>query len=183
MGVMKESTKKVVLPLGLLALTGTAVYWLSSPAASRETEPPPSLASLTPPGFVAGTTAASMAPATLKAATEEDAPDAAGDNKSSFRAARVRDPFWPIGWTKADAEKSTAVDAPPLSPDAFNLTSVAIGAKRRFVILNHKVLRQGQRFVLQFEKKLYEVTVKAIHDGRVILAYQGGEIVVPLQRK
>ena len=44
-------------------------------------------------------------------------------------------------------------------------------------------MQEGQQFGLAVNKEIYQVTLRAIEDGRVILAYQGGEIVVSLRRK
>ena len=102
--------------------------------------------------------------------------------KSSFDAADVRDPFWPIGWKKP-GPKSTSGEGPALAPDAFALTSVTMGAGPHFAILNGKIMQEGQQFGLELAKQIYQVTLQTIEDGRVILVYQGGEIVVPLRRK
>jgi hypothetical protein len=115
---------------------------------------------------------------------EEPAGHGSVHKESSFAAANVRNPFWPIGWTKPQATDSESVAAAPaLTPAAFSLTSVAIGAGRRFAILNRKILHEGQQFSLQLGRQLYQITLKAVQDGRVVLAYDGGELVVPLQRR
>lgn len=103
--------------------------------------------------------------------------------QSIFPDAKVRNPFWPIGWTKpAAVSGEPAVAAPALSPAAFTLSSVTTGAGARFAILNGKVVQEGQQIGLQFGSQLYQVTVRAIEDGQVILTSQGGEIIVPLRR-
>jgi hypothetical protein len=103
--------------------------------------------------------------------------------KSSFDAADGRDPFWPIGWKKP-GPKSTAGEAGPgIAPESFSLTSVTMGTGPHFAILNGKIMQEGQQFGLAVNKEIYQVTLRAIEDGRVILAYQGGEIVVSLRRK
>jgi hypothetical protein len=102
--------------------------------------------------------------------------------KSSFDAAEARNPFWPIGWKKPNPKDPNASSA-ELSPASFALTSVTMGAGMHFAILNGKIMQEGQQFGLQFGKQIYQVTLKAIQDGQVILAYQENEIVVPLRRK
>src|SRR5689334_3729611 len=102
--------------------------------------------------------------------------------KSSFDAADGRDPFWPIGWKKP-GPKSTTGAGPAIAPDSFALTSVTMGAGPHFAILNGKIMQEGQQFGLALNKEIYQVTLRTIEDGRVILAYQGGEVVVPLRRK
>jgi hypothetical protein len=44
-------------------------------------------------------------------------------------------------------------------------------------------LQEGQQFSLQLGQQLYQITIKAVQDGRIVLGYEGGELVVPLQRK
>ncbi len=104
-------------------------------------------------------------------------------HQSEFNAADVRNPFWPIGWKRPVATNPNAVDlGPALTPDSFALTSVATGNGSRFAILNGKVMQESQVFGLQSGSQIYQVTVKAIEDGQVVLTYDGGEIVVPLRR-
>lgn len=102
-------------------------------------------------------------------------------NKSTFDAIDGRDPFWPIGWKRPGPKISTS--GPNLSPNSFSLTSVTMGAGEHYAILNGMIMREGQQFGLQFGKNVYHVTLRAIQDGKVILAYQGSEITVPLRRK
>ena len=111
----------------------------------------------------------------------EPAPVIELKNKSTFDASDGRDPFWPIGWKRPGPKISTA--GPDLSPGSFSLTSITMGAGARYAILNGKAMQEGQQFGLQFGKNVYQVTLLAIQDGKVILAYQGSEITVPLRRK
>jgi hypothetical protein len=116
-------------------------------------------------------------------AEERKAPAITLKHKSNFDAIDVRNPFWPIGWKKPVAAKSSDVEAgPALSPDAFTLTSLTTGSGQRFAILNGKVMQEGQVFGLQSGSQIYQVTVKAIQDGQVILSYEGGDVVVLLRR-
>ena len=102
-------------------------------------------------------------------------------NKSSFDATDARDPFWPIGWKRPGPKNTTS--GPDLSLSSFSLTSITMGAGARYVILNGKIMQEGQQFGLQFGKQIYQVTLRAIQDGKVIVFYQGSEITVPLRRK
>ncbi len=111
----------------------------------------------------------------------EPAPAVELKNKSTFDASDGRDPFWPIGWKRPGPKVSTA--GPDLSPGSFSLTSITMGAGARYAILNGKAMQEGQQFGLQFGKNVYHVTLRAIQDGKVIIAYQGSEITVPLRRK
>jgi hypothetical protein len=103
-------------------------------------------------------------------------------HKSSFDATEARDPFWPIGWKKP-GPKSASGPGPDLSPASFSLTSVTMGAGAKFAILNGKIMQEGQQFGLQFGNQVYQVTLRSIEDGQVVLLYQDAEITVPLRRK
>ena len=92
-------------------------------------------------------------------------------------------PFWPIGWKKPGPKAATTGPGPDLTPGSFSLTSVTTGTGPHFAILNGKVMQEGQQFGLQFGNQVYNLTVKSIEDGQVVLAYQDTEIVVPLHRK
>ena len=103
--------------------------------------------------------------------------------KSNFDAANARDPFWPIGWKRPGPKNPNANGGPDLSPNAFSLTSVTIGTGPHFAILNGKTIQEGQRFGLQLGTQVYQVTLRSIEDGQVVLIWQENEIVVPLRRK
>jgi hypothetical protein len=106
-------------------------------------------------------------------------------NKSSFTMdASGRNPFWPIGW-KPVARTQTATEhtGPDILPTAFVVSSITLDQGARFAIINGKVMQEGQQFGLQLGNQTYQLTVKAIEDGRVILARRDQEIIVPLRRK
>ena len=103
--------------------------------------------------------------------------------KSSFDATEARDPFWPIGWKKPGPKSTSGETGPAIAPEAFSLTSVTMGSGPHFAILNGKIMQEGQEFGLQLGTQIYQVTLRSIQDGRVILAYQDSEIVVLLRRK
>jgi hypothetical protein len=42
---------------------------------------------------------------------------------------------------------------------------------------------EGQQFGLQLGNQIYQITVKAINDGHVVLLRHDQEIIVPLRRK
>ena len=111
----------------------------------------------------------------------EPAPAIELKNKSTFDATDGRDPFWPIGWKRPGPKISTS--GPDLSAGSFSLTSVTMGTGTHYAILNGMIMQEGQQFSLQFGKNVYPVTLRSIRDGKVILAYQGSEITVPLRRK
>ena len=111
-------------------------------------------------------------------------------NKSAFAMQENgRNPFWPIGWKPA-AKQSAATNAiaepagPEVAPSAFVVSSIVMDPRAPFAIINGKVMTQGQVFGLQMGSSTYQITVKAIEDGRVILVRgRDSEIVVPLRRR
>ena len=105
-------------------------------------------------------------------------------NKSSFQTEAVsRSPFWPIGWKPAGHVANGGSDQGEVPPGAFLVTSITLDGATRFAIINGKTMGEGQQFGLQVGTKIYQVSVKRIEDGRVILGRNDDEIAVPLRRK
>jgi hypothetical protein len=108
-------------------------------------------------------------------------------NKSSFTMdASGRNPFWPIGWkpvVRVQNTNTTEHAGPDILPTAFVVTSITLDQGAHFAIINGKVMQEGQQFGLQLGTQTYQLTVKSIEDGRVILARRDQEIIVPLRRK
>lgn len=107
-------------------------------------------------------------------------------NKSSFAMEESgRNPFWPIGWKPAVKSKTTGGEhaGPEIRETAFLVSSITLDPGARFAIINGKVMTEGTVFGLQMGSQTYQITVKAIEDGRVILQRRDQEIVVPLRRK
>jgi hypothetical protein len=108
-------------------------------------------------------------------------------NKSSFAMdASGRNPFWPIGWKPvARVQNATTTEhtGPDILPTAFVVSSITLDQGARFAIINGKAMQEGQVFGLQLGTQTYQLTVKSIEDGRVILARRDQEIIVPLRRK
>jgi hypothetical protein len=107
-------------------------------------------------------------------------------NKSSFKMDNgSRSPFWPIGWKPTAKIAQTDVDhtGPDIPPSAFSVTSITLGAGGHFAIINGKIMQEGQQFGLMIGSQTYQITVKAIEDGQVILSRRDNEIAVPLRRK
>ena len=107
-------------------------------------------------------------------------------NKSSFAMeASGRNPFWPIGWRPSPKTEAAAAEhaGPEIPPNAFVLSSVTLDNGTRFAIINGKPMQEGQVFGLQMGTQTYQLTVKTIEDGRVVLSRRDQEIVVPLRRK
>ena len=107
-------------------------------------------------------------------------------NKSSFTMdASGRNPFWPIGWKPVARVQNTTTEhsGPDILPSAFVVSSITMDQGARFAIINGKAMQEGQQFGLQLGNQTYQLTVKSIEDGRVILARRDQEIIVPLRRK
>jgi hypothetical protein len=107
-------------------------------------------------------------------------------NKSSFRMdASGRDPFWPIGWKPAAKLSSGggADQSGDIPANAFAVTSITLDQAAHFAIINGKVMQEGQQFALVLGSHTYQIVLKKIEDGRVVLGRQDDEIVVPLRRK
>ncbi|MFL6514570.1 MAG: hypothetical protein ACJ8M1_06050 [Chthoniobacterales bacterium] len=107
-------------------------------------------------------------------------------NKSTFKMDNgSRSPFWPIGWKPAAKIKHTDADqaGPDIPPTAFSVSSITLGAGGHFAIINGKIMQEGQQFGLQIGTQTYQLTVKAIEDGQVILSRRDHEIAIPLRRK
>jgi hypothetical protein len=109
-------------------------------------------------------------------------------SKSSFAMGQSgRDPFWPIGWkpvgkvdTSSAANEHAGAEVPVT---AFVVSSITVEKGAHFAIINGKPMQEGQQFGLQMGTQTYQLTVKAILDGRVVLARRDQEIIVPLRRK
>ncbi len=120
------------------------------------------------------------------AAAEEAPPTLELKNKSSFGLdENTRNPFWPIGWrptAKVTNNTSDTVGSDIL-PTSFVVSSITVDKGGRFAIINGRAMNEGQVFGLQLGNQTYQITVKAIHDGEVILLRRDQEIAVPLRRK
>lgn len=135
-------------------------------------------------------TIASDAPPIAREAPETPAanpPTLELKNRSSFLMEESgRNPFWPIGWKpalKAATNSAGEHAGPEVSPNSFAVTSITMGQGERFAIINGKVMNEGQVFGLQIGSQTYQVTVKSIQDGQVILQRRDQEILVPLRRR
>ena len=106
-------------------------------------------------------------------------------HKSSFAMdGSGRNPFWPIGWKPVvHTQTTTEHTGADILPTAFVVSSITLDQGARFAIINGKAMQEGQQFGLQLGNQTYQLTVKAIEDGRVILARRDQEIIVPLRRK
>jgi hypothetical protein len=105
-------------------------------------------------------------------------------NKSTFTMeASGRNPFWPIGWKPVAKVRTTQHAGPEIQASTFVVSSITFDNGGRFAIINGKAMQAGQQFGLQIGTQTYQITVKAIEDGRVILGRRDEEIIVPLRRK
>ena len=109
-------------------------------------------------------------------------------NKSSFALeSSSRNPFWPIGWKPAarltEHNGGAEHGGADIAASAFLVSSITLGQANRFAIINGRIMQEGQQFGLQIGNQTYQITVKAIQDGRVVFGRRDQEIVVPLRRK
>jgi hypothetical protein len=103
--------------------------------------------------------------------------------KSSFKMdVGNRNPFWPIGW-KPSKVSGSAGQAGDIPPSAFVVSTITLDQTARFAIINGKTMQEGQQFGLLLGGQKYQIVLKKIEDGRVILSRDDEEIVVPLRRK
>jgi len=117
------------------------------------------------------------APATAPSLVDEK-------NKSTFTMPEnERNPFWPIGWKPPLSKAGSDTAGPALSPSIFLVSSIALSQGEHFAIINGKVMKEGEQFGLQMGGQTYQITVKAIEDGQVILQRHDQEVVVTLRRK
>ena len=132
-----------------------------------------------PPKPVAAAGETTDEPANASAATIEL------KNRSSFVVdGSSRNPFWPIGWKPAVKQTSPGEQSgPEISPAAFLVSSIMTGEGARYAIINGKPMQEGQVFGLQAGTQVYQITVKTIEDGQVILQRRDQEFAVPLRRK
>ena len=111
-----------------------------------------------------------------------DAPLIDEKNQSTFAMeASGRNPFWPIGWRPAVGGAEGA--GPEIPATAFVVSSITLDEAARFAIINGKTMTEGQQFGLQMGSHTYQLSVKAIQDGQVVLQRNEQEIIVPLRRK
>jgi hypothetical protein len=115
----------------------------------------------------------------------DDHPPLEVKNKSFFQMdSSGRNPFWPIGF-KPTAQMTNMTGRGrfdvPLS--AFLLTSITLEQGTRFAIINGKTMQEGQQFSLRAGSQSYQLKVRSIEDGRVILDCPDGQILIPLRRK
>ncbi|MGI9173484.1 MAG: hypothetical protein ACR2F0_09270 [Chthoniobacterales bacterium] len=107
-------------------------------------------------------------------------------NKSSFAVDQAtRNPFWPIGWKPSPKVTKGETDSagPEIPPSAFLVSSITVDKGGSFAIINGRAMTEGQAFGLQLGNQTYQLTVKTIQDGQVILQRRDQEIAVPLRRR
>ena len=136
---------------------------------------------------------ATSTPPAPSPSADEAAPAAAAielKNKSAFTMQENgRNPFWPIGWKPAAKQAAAnAATTEPAGPEvqasAFLVSSIVMDPRARFAIINGKAMTEGQVFGLQMGSATYQMTVKSIQDGQVILVRgRDQEIAVPLRRR
>jgi hypothetical protein len=136
---------------------------------------------------VAASETAPPAPGAADVANTDAPPALELKNKSAFALEENgRNPFWPIGWKPAPKKSTEATDGGvgiDIQAGAFSVTSITVDRGAKFAIINGKVMEEGQVFGLQLGNQIYQITVKSIEDGRVILLRRDEEIAVPLRRR
>jgi hypothetical protein len=138
----------------------------------------------TPPTVPKSKPANEPAPVEAKSKSADEASPIVVKNKSSFNVdAGIRSPFWPISWKPTGKVASGGTDQGEVPPGAFVVSTITLDGGARFAIINGKSMGEGQQFGLQIGTQIYQVRVKRIEDGRVILGRRDEEIVVPLRRK
>src|SRR5437588_124932 len=124
------------------------------------------------------------APAEAKSKPADESASIVLKNKSSFSVdVGTRSPFWPISWKPAGKVATGGTDQGEVPPGAFVVSTITLDGATHFAIINGKSMSEGQQFGLQVGTQVYQVMVKRIEDGRVILERRDEEIVVPLRRK
>ena len=108
-------------------------------------------------------------------------------NKSSFEMdENSRNPFWPIGWKPAAKMTATRQrhrrprNSPQRFPRQLHHRRYQADASPSSTAAS---CTEGQQFGLQMGNQTYQITVKAIQDGQVILLRRDQEIAVPLRRR
>jgi hypothetical protein len=107
-------------------------------------------------------------------------------NKSSFRMdASSRNPFWPIGWKPAAKLSGSggADQSGDIPASAFVVSSITLDQATHFAIINGKIMQEGQQFALVLGSQTYQIVLKKIEDGRIVLGRHDEEIIVPLRRR
>src|SRR5205807_10165711 len=133
------------------------------------------------PAKVAPKPAEQAAPAEVKSKPADESASIVLKNKSSFNVdVGTRSPFWPISWKPAGKVATGGTDQGEVPPGAFVVSTITLDGTTHFAIINGKSMSEGQTFGLQIGTQIYQVTVKRIEDGRVILGRRDEEIVVPL---
>ena len=106
--------------------------------------------------------------------------------QSSFSSEdNSRNPFWPIGWKPVAKIKdpSSGHTGPEILSAAFAVSSITLDPGAHFAIINGKTMTEGQQFGLQLGNQTYQITVRAIQDGQVVLMRRDQQIIIPLRRK
>ncbi len=150
------------------------------------------LVAVATPAFAVKEARTATATAVPAAAPAETAPEPGAlelKHKSSFAVdGSSRNPFWPIGW-KPVVKQTTAANGageqagPEIQASAFVVSSITVDATGRYAIINGKPMKEGQVFGLQMGNQTFQITVKTIQDGQIILLRRDQEIAVPLRRR
>ena len=163
--------RKSLLPIGLSLLLVPALFAVDPNRAAKAKQ--------------SETATPETAPSDAKTKPADEPNPIVLKNKSSFQLdVGARSPFWPIGWKPAAHVAGAGGNAQgAVPPGAFLVTSITLDGATRFAIVNGKTMGEGQQFGLQVGTQIYQVVVKQIEDGRLIIGRGEEEIIVPLRRK
>lgn len=102
--------------------------------------------------------------------------------KSEFAATGTeRDPFWPIGWTKPETGAGDVPAPETLHATDFSVTSILLN-QPAIAVVNGREMAEGEVAAFIVGGQQVYVQLAAVLDGRVILRWQGKNLVVPLHR-
>lgn len=118
------------------------------------------------------------------AAWGDETPKLEVKRRSSFEVDQPeRNPFWPIGWKPAPRIANADHAGPAIPASAFVVSSIVLDPHAHMAIINGRPMSEGQLFGMKIGNQIHQISVKAIEDGRVVLAQHDQEIIVPLRRK
>jgi hypothetical protein len=103
-------------------------------------------------------------------------------HRSEFSSATVHNPFWPIGWVKGENQTTTTQEAVvPVSASNFTVSSISISATP-LAVINGKTYAEGEVISAMYGGQRMTIRLVAIHDGDVVLEYQGKRYTIPMKR-
>jgi hypothetical protein len=103
--------------------------------------------------------------------------------KSVFNpVTNAHNPFWPIGWVKTETDQTSDTAAPYVPRVEDFMVSTIMLNEPPMAVINGKDMAEGEIAALPVNGVNVVVQLMAVQDGRVILRWQGQNIVVPIHR-